>query len=100
MATWTSDWLDNPKSNNLVIISHGLEGNSQRPYVKGMAKVFSDAGYNVIAWNYRGCSEEMNNTLRFYHSGATDDLDVVVKHGAQKFRSIFLVGFMWREYHP
>jgi predicted alpha/beta-fold hydrolase len=87
------DWLDNPQSNNLVIISHGLEGNSQRPYVKGMAKVFSDAGYNVIAWNYRGCSEEMNSTLRFYHSGATDDLDVVVKHGAQKFRSIFLVGF-------
>jgi len=87
------DWLDSPKTDNLVIISHGLEGNSERPYVKGMAKVFFNAGYNVIAWNYRGCSEEMNCKLRFYHSGATDDLDIVVKHAAGKFESIFLVGF-------
>ncbi|HEX8059640.1 MAG TPA: alpha/beta hydrolase, partial [Cyclobacteriaceae bacterium] len=53
------DWLDSLTSNELVIISHGLEGNSQRPYVKGMAKAFFDAGYSVIAWNYRGCGDEM-----------------------------------------
>jgi predicted alpha/beta-fold hydrolase len=58
-----------------------------------MAKAFFDRGYDVLAWNYRGCGEEMNRTLRFYHSGATDDLDVVVKHAAAKYRSIFLVGF-------
>jgi predicted alpha/beta-fold hydrolase len=87
------DWLDHSPAGNLVIISHGLEGNSQRPYMKGMAKAFFDAGYSVITWNYRGCGEEMNRRLRFYHSGATDDLDVVVKHAAPRFKSIFLVGF-------
>ncbi len=87
------DWLDSPTSDRLVIISHGLEGNSRRAYMKGMAKKFFGAGYNVINWNYRGCGDEMNKQLRFYHSGATDDLDVVVKHAASKFRSIFLVGF-------
>ncbi|MEJ0032658.1 MAG: alpha/beta fold hydrolase [Bacteroidota bacterium] len=49
--------------------------------------------YSVIAWNYRGCSDEMNKKLRFYHSGATDDLDVVVNHAAGRYKSIYLVGF-------
>lgn len=88
------DWLEQ-KASNLVIISHGLEGNTQRAYIKGMAKAFFEMGYDVLAWNYRGCSEEMNWQLRFYHSGATDDLDVVVQHAlnTKKYQSISLVGF-------
>lgn len=88
------DWLTN-NSKKLVIISHGLEGNSTRAYIKGMAKVFSNNGYDVLAWNYRGCSEEMNRQLRFYHSGATDDLNVVVDHAIDKkgYEEISLVGF-------
>ncbi|MBL7856803.1 MAG: alpha/beta fold hydrolase [Cyclobacteriaceae bacterium] len=88
------DWLTG-KSNKLVIISHGLEGNSQRPYVKGMAKAFFNQGFDVLAWNYRGCSEEINNQLRFYHSGATDDLDTVIQHAVRRtvYSAIYLVGF-------
>jgi predicted alpha/beta-fold hydrolase len=87
------DWLKND-SKKAVIISHGLEGNSHRAYVKGMAKTFHGHGYNVVAWNYRGCSEEMNRQLRFYHSGATDDLDVVVNHVIENgYSEIFLIGF-------
>ena len=86
------DWLTNGSS-RLVIISHGLEGNSQRPYIRGMARAFFNNKYDVLAWNYRGCGEEMNRQLRFYHSGATDDLDVVVKHAASRYKTIFLVGF-------
>jgi predicted alpha/beta-fold hydrolase len=86
------DWIRNG-SDKLVIISHGLEGNSQRPYMKGMAKAFSTNNYDVLAWSYRGCGDEMNRQLRFYHSGATDDLDVVIKHAAKQYTTIFLVGF-------
>jgi uncharacterized protein len=88
------DWL-RQGSDKLVIISHGLEGNSTRAYIKGMAKVFFGNGYDVVAWNYRGCSEEMNRQLRFYHSGATDDLNVVVDHAIdqKKYKDIFLIGF-------
>lgn len=86
------DWLTNG-SDKLVIISHGLEGNTQRPYIKGMAKAFFDNRYDVLAWNYRGCGDEMNKQLRFYHSGASDDLDIVVKHASTQYKSIFLVGF-------
>ncbi|MBX2896157.1 MAG: alpha/beta fold hydrolase [Cyclobacteriaceae bacterium] len=87
------DWINN-NSDKLVIISHGLEGNSERAYIKGMAKIFSQNGYDVLAWNYRGCSEEMNWQLRFYHSGATDDLDLVVQYAITKgYAAINLVGF-------
>lgn len=87
------DWIRND-SGKLLIISHGLEGHSHRAYVMGMAKAGLDNGFDILAWNYRGCSEEMNRQLRFYHSGATDDLHHVVKHGIQKgYKQIYLVGF-------
>ena len=79
----------------LVILSHGLEGDSQRPYMKGMAKNLFSAGFDVLAWNYRGCSGEINKALRSYHSGATDDLEVVIKHvlGKEKYKNMHLAGF-------
>ena len=86
------DWLKQG-ANQLVIISHGLEGNTERSYMKGMAKIFYQNGYDVLTWNYRGCSGEVNNQLRFYHSGATDDLKTVVNHAALNYQNIFLVGF-------
>jgi uncharacterized protein len=88
------DWLTRD-STRLIIISHGLEGNSTRPYVTGMAQTFFDHGYDVLAWNYRGCGDEINKQLRFYHSGATDDLDVIVRHAItkNKYSEIYLIGF-------
>lgn len=87
------DWLAHGKR-NIVVISHGLEGNAQRAYMKGMAKAFYANDFDVLTWNYRGCSEEMNKTLRFYHSGATEDLSCVVNHVISKgYENIFLIGF-------
>jgi predicted alpha/beta-fold hydrolase len=50
-------------------------------------------GFDVLAWNYRGCSGEVNRQLRFYHSGATDDLDTVIQHARKLYQEIFLIGF-------
>lgn len=80
-------------SDRLVIVQHGLEGGSDRPYVLGMAKHFTENGYDVLAWNFRGCSGEMNKAVRFYHSGATDDMDEVVQHAIADYKKVFLVGF-------
>jgi uncharacterized protein len=88
------DWLTKG-SKKLIIISHGLEGNSTRAYVKGMARAFYTDDYDVLAWNYRGCSEEMNRQLRFYHSGATEDLAHVIDHAISlnRYHWIGLIGF-------
>jgi len=87
------DWIKNG-SGALVIISHGLEGNSERPYMKGMSKIFGDNSFDVLAWNFRGCGGEVNRKVRFYHSGASDDLHTVVLHAIEQgYKSINLIGF-------
>lgn len=79
---------------DLVILSHGLEGDSTRQYILGMVRLLNQHHFDCLAWNYRSCSGEMNATLRFYHSGATDDLHSVVQHARAKgYAKIFLVGF-------
>jgi predicted alpha/beta-fold hydrolase len=97
ITTPDDDFLDldwqKQGSDKLVIISHGLEGNSLRAYIQGMANHFFTNGYDALAWNYRGCSGEMNRQLRFYHSGATDDLSFVINHASKNYKSIYLVGF-------
>jgi uncharacterized protein len=88
------DWLKRG-SRHLVVISHGLEGNSHRAYIRGMAKACFDAGFDVLAWNYRGCAQEMNCRPRFYHGGATDDLETVVNHvlSLGTYDTLDLIGF-------
>jgi len=80
-------------SDKVVIISHGLEGSSVKPYVKGMAKAMVRNGYDVIAWNFRSCHGGMNKTQRFYHSGATEDLDVIADIANKQYKEVYLVGF-------
>ena len=90
------DWKRDRRSESLVIITHGLEGNSANASVQGMASAFHRAGWDALAWNLRGCSGEPNRLLRTYHSGAWEDLQRVIEHAATShgsYRKIALVGF-------
>lgn len=87
------DWGKGGSYGGLVVISHGLEGDSRNACVQGMAAAFKRAGWDVLAWNLRGCSGETNRLLRSYHSGATDDLATVLAHVPPHYSRIALVGF-------
>jgi len=88
------DWLKG-HNRSLVIITHGLEGSSRRPYVTGMAKFFSANGWDALAWNCRSCGGEMNRLPRLYHHGATEDLSAIVDHALDSgnYDRVALVGF-------
>ncbi|HMG17050.1 MAG TPA: alpha/beta fold hydrolase [Saprospiraceae bacterium] len=83
------------KNNKAVILSHGLEGNSEKSYIKGTAKLFLENGWDIIAWNCRSCSGEMNKAKRIYHHGEVEDIGEVVDWAVVKnqYKSIGLIGF-------
>ena len=79
----------------LVILMHGLEGISDRAYIRGMANIFSQNNFDVLSFNFRGCSGEPNLTMKGYHMAATEDLEEVILslHKSDIYKSIYLLGF-------
>jgi hypothetical protein len=88
------DWMLNGHD-RLVILTHGLEGDSNRHYIRGTAKIFAGRGWDVLAWNCRSCSGEMNRAFRMYHHGDTEDISAIVNHTAAtgRYRNITMVGY-------
>jgi uncharacterized protein len=58
----------------LVILLHGLTGSSQSGYIKGLQRTLYKHGFRSAALNFRGCSGQLNNRARSYHSGETEDI--------------------------
>lgn len=99
LTTPDNDFLDidwsTVGSTQLLILLHGLEGNTDRPYMRGMARCANDQGWDALALNFRGCSGEDNRQVRTYHMGETSDLHLVIEHALARgtYRSIALAGF-------
>ena len=90
------DWSYTPQqTRKVIILLHGLEGNAQRPYITGSAKLSNANGYDACSVNFRSCSGEPNVLYRSYHSGATEDLEAILLHilNTRKYDEIFLKGF-------
>ncbi len=90
------DWSFSPKdSHKTAILLHGLEGNAQRTYMKGQAKILNQNGWDAAAVNFRGCSGEANLSYQSYNAGKTDDLELVIDFilNKEKYAEIALVGF-------
>ena len=79
----------------LAVIAHGLEGDSNRAYARGMVRALSRIGWDAVVWNARGCSGEPNQVLRFTHSGAIEDLQTVISHvtDSRDYHELALIGF-------
>jgi predicted alpha/beta-fold hydrolase len=88
------DWLEG-KTKKLAILTHGLEGNSHKPYMVRMAAFLFEQGWSVLAWNCRSCSGEMNRAARMYHHGDTEDIEEILSHAlsTKHYEQIDLIGF-------
>ena len=76
-------------------MTHGLEGDSSRPYILSAARYFSTQGWDALAWNCRSCSGEMNKQLRLYNHGEIGDIGLVIDHAlrTKKYEQILLLGY-------
>ena len=89
------DYTLNPENKKYVLLLHGLEGNAQRSYMKGAALSLIAAGWNVIAFNFRGCSGTPNRLYESYNAGRTADLEFLIEYLVQTHapEKLSLVGF-------
>jgi predicted alpha/beta-fold hydrolase len=78
------DWLDGPPDAPFLVVLHGLEGSCESHYVRGLLALARARGWGGLALNFRSCSGEPNRLPRFYHSGDTGDLDLVVRLVAER----------------
>ena len=63
----------------LILLLHGLEGFSERPYMIHAMGVLAERGLASAGLNFRGCSGEPNRLPRLYHSGETGDPSFVLE---------------------
>ncbi len=79
----------------LAIVLHGLEGNIDSFYAKGMMKALYQQGFAAVLMHFRNCSREPNRQPRAYHSGETQDLSFFIDTLKQRWptRPLFAVGF-------
>ena len=57
-----------------VVCLHGLEGSYRSAYAAGMLNALAAHGWRAVLLHFRGCSGELNQLPRSYHSGDTGDL--------------------------
>lgn len=88
------DWIRHT-STRVALLVHGLEASTQSSYIRGMAKSLHEQGWNVAAMNLRGVTHQHHEIKRTYHSGATDDIALVVSHllSNYSFSEMSLMGF-------
>ena len=66
------DWLETSNAEDkapLVILFHGLEGNSRSHYALALMAHLRSIGWRGVVPHFRGCSGEPNRRARAYHSG-------------------------------
>lgn len=77
----------------IAVLSHGLEGSTRSPYIRGIAKALFAAGWDVLAWNNRGCGGMPNRRFEAYHSGYTEDLEALTREVSARYPTVALIGF-------
>ena len=91
------DWLchDNKMTRKkpLVVLFHGLEGNSQSHYAQAMMALLNRHGWKGVLPHFRSCGGQMNIAPRFYHCGDSQEIDWILRRMRQQHDGpLFAVG--------
>jgi predicted alpha/beta-fold hydrolase len=86
--------LEAPSATVRLLILHGLEGTIRSKYAQSLLAEARRRGWAADMLIFRSCSDEMNRTRRFYHSGETGDLSMVIDRllNERSSQSLLLVG--------
>jgi uncharacterized protein len=71
----------------LIVLFHGLEGNSSSHYARTLMHATSRRGWRGVVVHFRGCGGEPNRLPRAYHSGDTAELDWILRRMRTQYAS-------------
>jgi len=88
------DWYRSG-NDRLAFLSHGLCGHSRRHYIISLVKAFQAAGWDCLAWNFRGTGGSPGHLLKFTTNNSTIELAWLTHHALAKggYRHIFYSGY-------
>ena len=62
----------------VVVLFHGLEGNSQSGYAKSLMAAVKEKGWRGVVIHFRGCSGKPNRLPRVYYAGDTPEMQLLL----------------------
>ena len=71
--------LDQRDETPLVVLFHGLEGDSNSQYARGLMHAVNERGWRGVVVHFRGCGGEINRLPRAYHSGDSAEIDWILR---------------------
>ncbi len=75
----------------LLVLFHGLEGSSRSHYAEAFADFAAQQGLAYVVPHFRGCSGELNQGPRAYHSGDHEEIGWILGRLRQQHRGPMLV---------
>ncbi len=69
----------------LLVLFHGLEGNSNSHYARGLMQACRTRRWRGLVVHFRGCSGVPNRQARAYHSGDSQEIDWILRRVAQRW---------------
>ncbi|MET3135737.1 putative alpha/beta-fold hydrolase [Undibacterium sp. GrIS 1.2] len=73
------DFVDGQAGQPFVVLFHGLEGSSDSHYARALMALVKERGWSGAVPHFRGCSGELNQAPRFYHSGDAQEIAWVIQ---------------------
>jgi len=74
------DWVDGQPGQPVVVLFHGLEGNSGSFYARDLMHAVQQRGWTGVVAHFRGCSGEDNRLPRAYFAGDSADIETMLRH--------------------
>lgn len=86
------DRVDGPADAPLLVLFHGLEGDSASPYARALMAAAGRRGWRGVVPHFRGCSGEPNRLPRAYHSGDTAEIERILRHLWPGHAPVYAIG--------
>lgn len=87
------DWAGKVNAPRLLVLFHGLEGNSGSHYARAVVtRALANDNWRCAVPHFRGCSGEPNLKARAYHAGDSKEIDWILRRFAERHSAVCAVG--------